>query len=303
MTTLRTVIVVFILALSVIHTKAQVGINIDQPHPSAIFHLHAADKGFLVPRLEEQGLVTDPADGLVFYHTGNRAYYIYNGHWRMMVPFDFDNDTIKTGYHMKTSGSFKARGPVNIQGPVTITNNIEVRDTVTASCYALNATGNGPVPKGAIIMWSGAEIPYGWALCDGTNGTPDLRGRFIVGYHPEKDDYNNPGDISEGGTYAGNRGGETTHKLTISEMPRHNHGGGKHNHNIRHYDLGTGMYDPDLFENIIPQVETSRGDKLKEEPDIKDLIRESNEIIDSEGEGEPHENRPPYYVLAYIMKL
>ena len=39
------------------------------------------------------------------------------------------------------------------------------------------------VPPGVIVMWSGsiANIPSGWALCDGTNGTPDLRDRFIVG--------------------------------------------------------------------------------------------------------------------------
>lgn len=38
------------------------------------------------------------------------------------------------------------------------------------------------MPTGGIIMWSGtvATIPSGWHLCDGTNGTPDLRNRFIV---------------------------------------------------------------------------------------------------------------------------
>jgi len=36
---------------------------------------------------------------------------------------------------------------------------------------------------GMIILWSGAivDIPDGFALCDGSNGTPDLRNRFIVG--------------------------------------------------------------------------------------------------------------------------
>lgn len=37
--------------------------------------------------------------------------------------------------------------------------------------------------KGIITLWSGAivDIPYGWRLCDGTNGTPDLNNRFIIG--------------------------------------------------------------------------------------------------------------------------
>ena len=37
--------------------------------------------------------------------------------------------------------------------------------------------------KNIIVIWSGAvvDIPTGWALCDGNNGTPDLRGKFVVG--------------------------------------------------------------------------------------------------------------------------
>lgn len=39
------------------------------------------------------------------------------------------------------------------------------------------------VPLGGIIQWSGAivDIPVGWQLCDGTNGTPDLRNKFVPG--------------------------------------------------------------------------------------------------------------------------
>lgn len=42
---------------------------------------------------------------------------------------------------------------------------------------------NSVIPKGTIVLWSGAiaTIPNGWVLCDGTNGTPDLRNRFVVG--------------------------------------------------------------------------------------------------------------------------
>jgi microcystin-dependent protein len=74
-------------------------------------------------------------------------------------------------------------------------------------------TGFGLVPSGAILMWSGETPPVGWALCDGTNGTPDLRGRFIVGYDPSDPDYN----------ATGLTGGEKSHTLSQTEMPGHVH--------------------------------------------------------------------------------
>lgn len=45
-----------------------------------------------------------------------------------------------------------------------------------------SGTSQSGLPKGAIILWSGniASIPAGFAFCNGTNGTPDLRERFII---------------------------------------------------------------------------------------------------------------------------
>lgn len=66
-------------------------------------------------------------------------------------------------------------------------------------------------PVGTIVVWSGlAEaIPKGWSICNGENGTPDLRDRFVLG---------------GGGTRAvGETGGEEEHTLTVDERPRHNH--------------------------------------------------------------------------------
>ena len=76
-----------------------------------------------------------------------------------------------------------------------------------------NSLDHGLVPKGGIIMWSGSSIPSGWALCNGANGTPNLSGKFIVGYDPGYADYNT----------VRKQGGAHTINLTTHELPEHNH--------------------------------------------------------------------------------
>jgi len=75
-------------------------------------------------------------------------------------------------------------------------------------------TGNvtvGGIPSGLIAMWSGSvsNVPSGWTLCDGTDGAPDLRNRFVAG---AGDEYT-----------VGDTGGEKEHQLTVAEMPSHTH--------------------------------------------------------------------------------
>ena len=69
---------------------------------------------------------------------------------------------------------------------------------------------NSKIMYGTIVMYySSTNIPSGWALCDGKNGTPDLRNRFIVG---------------AGSNYeVGNVGGVDSVSLTEAQMPEHNH--------------------------------------------------------------------------------
>ena len=67
------------------------------------------------------------------------------------------------------------------------------------------------IPVGGIIMWSGsvATIPNGWALCNGSNGTPDLRDKFVIG---------------AGSTYSpSNTGGAATVTLVEANLPAHTH--------------------------------------------------------------------------------
>jgi microcystin-dependent protein len=143
--------------------------------------------------------------------------------------------------------------------------------------------GKGAVPQGAILMWSGdpSKLPEGWALCDGKNGTPTLQDRFIVGYNPGNPAYNK----------VGNTGGEATHVLTIAEMPAHDHGSaGEHKHKIARTTHG---WDIDGVQSGDPRNGGWRGDA--------ETAMAGAHVHQAVGGGTPHENRPPYYVLAYIM--
>lgn len=124
----------------------------------------------------------------------------------------------------------------------------------------------GSVPSGCILIWSGTStaVPDGWALCDGNNGTPDLRDRFVLG---------------AGASYAVRAtGGEAAHTLTTSEMPSHTH------------SISCGTTTP-TGTSYIPQT-------------YKVAAKSTYTCYtDSSGSGKAHNNMPPYYALCYIMKL
>ena len=135
------------------------------------------------------------------------------------------------------------------------------------------------VPTGAIIMWSGAiaNIPVGWALCNGQNGTPDLRARFIVGA--------GEGiimDDSLGYQYeVGNTGGHNKVVLTEDQMPRHNH--------------------TFFSQNDDYNASGSKTRGLAGDTDTTWVTH--HDLIGYAGNNKAHENRPLYYALAFIMKV
>ena len=133
------------------------------------------------------------------------------------------------------------------------------------------------VPKGAIIMWSGLSVPDGWVLCDGTLGTPDLRDRFVIG---------------AGGSYTiGNLGGTQTHT----------HGAGTYT-TLAHTHTYSGSTDgaPD-------QGNTSGG--TLSPVSVPGHDHSYSGTTDSGGSGlltgnsSSTDSLPPYYALAYIMKI
>lgn len=192
-----------------------------------------------------------------------------------------------------------------------------------------NPTPVDPIPPGMISMWSGdgTVLPTGWALCDGTNGTPDLRGRFVVGYHAGNPSYDQPGNLSvlkfngSGGTeIAGETGGSPSNTLTKSNIPRHYHeakgdgatinigSSGSHSHSTNasikgeesfRAGVGSWKYLNNYYSSNATTYSSSH---------THSNTNFSGKVGHGGSDGLPAspasiENRPPYYTLAYIMKL
>jgi len=144
---------------------------------------------------------------------------------------------------------------------------------LTAGSYAGDGsalTGIESFVSGMIILWSGAAnaIPTGFVLCDGNNSTPNLSGKFVVGYSASNGDY----DVND-------TGGAENVTLTVNQIPSHKHTTSVDNTNLFPSSGqtsigfgGAGSYPATTFS------------------------------MDNTGGGQSHENRPPYYALCYIMK-
>jgi microcystin-dependent protein len=203
--------------------------------------------------------------------------------------FNFDTNTMAV-----PSGDMNITsigGNINLEAY----NNITIR--ANNSAIDLSAENvYGGIPIGGIILWSGKQsasspfpkVPAGWWLCDGTNNTPDLRGRFVVGY--SNSEPFNAIDAS---------GGEKEHTLTVDEMPSHGHSitdpGHVHIETMSSYTV-----------NHIGQgaIYLTHGGGT----DVPDAYKTTQSAttgitIDPSGGGQPHNNLPPYYVLAYIMRI
>lgn len=146
------------------------------------------------------------------------------------------------------------------------------------------------VPIGAIVMWAGEinKIPTGWKLCDGQNGTPDLRAKFIVGYDDRDADYN----------AVGKNGGQKLVQLTEQQLPKHTPTGTvtipPHIHSVNGAIRSGGTQSNALTNksNTPHSTITNTG------PAGGGTFTVNMQEI---GGGEAHENRPPYYTLAFIQ--
>ncbi len=184
----------------------------------------------------------------------------------------------------------------------------------------IQQNNNDLLPAGTIVMWSGSSAPAGWVLCNGgtfTNEdgslmtTPDLRGRFIVGYHPDETDYNQPGNRSTGSGTAGKTGGAEEVALVIQNIPSHNHDkgtlataqAGSHRHWLKiDNEDGGSSYSYNIPEGFDSEQDYEIPTEYAGEHTHTINGSTGNKGGETSGSTRPHENRPPYYVLAFIMK-
>ena len=183
------------------------------------------------------------------------------------------------------------------------------------------------VPVGSVTMYAGSTTPDGYKVCDGTylpikeypelyavignryneavsaGGAryntaegyfrlPDLKGRFIVGVNDSFPDYN-----------LGSTGGEEKHKLTVNEIPSHNHVYTDDTHaDGKSFKVPEGLKSSGINEagdNFTANRQwDGHANSSAEDTGIGTIY-----LTGRTGNDQPHENRPPYYSLYYIIKV
>jgi microcystin-dependent protein len=178
-------------------------------------------------------------------------------------------------------------------------------------------TGIGMVPPGGIVMFSGDVSKAfdgsgtglkgtryeGWQLCNGKNGSPDLHDRFVV---------------AAGRKYkSGDSGGADAVNLTVDQLPAHQHSGATASAgNHQHWIEGTDAKGLAWRKRRIPgttTVDMGWGGGKNSDPNKMHWRGAVNTdttgnhghrfTTGAAGKGQVHENRPPFYALAFIMRL
>jgi hypothetical protein len=219
-----------------------------------------------------------------------------NNSIRSLMALLKDQQTGSSGDPFTVAGTLVASGQAVSSGTLNVTGAFQLDGTAGASGQVLLSAGGSTTPTwgnafvaGMIMMWSGtiATIPSGWYLCNGSNGTPDLRNKFIIGAYQD----------SSGTAYTTITGSNTqtggtkdaivvshTHTATVTD-PGHTHNYGQSERTQVGTDNGV-AYDSEPSSAFATSSSTTG-------------ITVANSTTGSSG---TDQNLPPYYALAFIMK-
>jgi microcystin-dependent protein len=187
--------------------------------------------------------------------------------------------------------------PLTIKGDLDVQGGMTLDGQAGTSGQLLMSKGTGETPQwgtveipdafstGMIILWSGTTgtIPTGWALCNGTNGTPNLTDRFVIGA-------------------GSNYGVAETGGYKDATLVSHNHtgstgGAGSHSHT---YDKPAGSVAAGAGSGVFPPSAISTSTSTS----TSSVGNHTHSVsISTKGSSGTNKNLPPYYALAYIMRL
>ena len=206
------------------------------------------------------------------------------------------------GVNLIATANVQATGTVTA-GTATISGTVQAEQltstddaNISGTCTAGDFVGNGTIPIGGIIMWSGtnAAVPSNWNLCDGTNGTPNLIDKFVVG---------------RGSAYAA----DTTGGSADAIVPTHTHTatGGSHGHPVRHSTQTSGAVLADAAGGYILDstgVQDFAANNSTPGSTSGDQIGQSGSLsltaaAPAGSSSVTNANLPPYYAIAYIMRI
>lgn len=216
------------------------------------------------------------------------------------------------------SGGTEMGGNLFVDGQAT------VNGPVVSNTLHVAGVSHAFVPRGAIVMWSGASatIPAGWALCDGGNGTPDLRDRFIL-------------SVASAAENPGATGGTHNQTLTVAQLPAHSHTGNTASAGSHAHSGTTGNAREAQGRSHSHGIQTRQDDWNVSGGSVKDPswgvdngawgtrhhtnttntdhthsfttnsagAHAHSFTTDNTGSGQAFDNRPRFYKLAFIMKL
>jgi hypothetical protein len=196
-------------------------------------------------------------------------------------------DTEFTAIASAISSKSDSNSPTFTGTPLAPTANAGTNNTQIATTAFATAAAAAAFPVGGIILWSGsvASIPSGWALCNGSNGTPDLRNRFIVG---------------AGSTYAVDATGGSADAIVVS----HTHTATSvvtdpgHNHTMDSPRQPNGGAIGGTSNT--PATAPAGGNIPTTDSNTTGITVATTNA--SAGTSGTNANLPPYYALAYIMK-